>query len=93
MSIRDNEQFVVKGSRYRIVSESGDDKPMVSIGEFRGYAAFASEIALCLKMDSSDGKEGRMRFIPYHAILAIDVLTMASQKVSNESEESQAYYC
>ena len=94
MTIKEIEQFIVIGSKYRIMSQGGDDKPIVSNGEFRGYAAFAQETALCLKLDQSHGEEeGRMRFIPYHAILTIDVITMATQEAKKkENEESRTYY-
>lgn len=92
MTVKEIEQFIVIGSKYRILSKGGDDKPLISTGEFRGYAAFANETALCLKLDPSDGKEGRMRFIPYHAILAIDVVTMATPEAKRESEEARVYY-
>jgi hypothetical protein len=92
MKGNDTEQFVIKGSKYRVVSKNGDGTPIISTGEFRGYAAFASEIAIAVKLDTADGTEGRMRFIPYHAILAIDVIAMAPQKAKEESKESQVYY-
>jgi len=92
MTSKDTEQFVIKGSKYRIVSKNGDNTPLISTGEFRGYAVFAGENALCLKMDSTDGKEGRLRFIPYHAVLAIDVISMAPPTEKEEKKESQVYY-
>lgn len=88
----DSEQFVVKGSKYRVVSKNGEGAPIISTGEFKGYAAFASELAIAIKLDTADGTEGRMRFIPYHAILAIDVISMAVQKAKEEAKECQVYY-
>lgn len=92
MKTNEDEQFVIKGSKYRVVSKNGDGAPIVSVGEFRGYAAFASELAIVLKLDTSDGSEGRLRFIPYHAILTIDVIHMASQQAKEKSKECQVYY-
>lgn len=94
MTFKDIKQFITIGSKYRIMSEGGNAKPLVSTGEFRGYAAFSDETALCLILDESHGEEaGNMRFIPYHAILVIDVLTLAPQEEKKkESEDSRVYY-
>jgi hypothetical protein len=92
MKANENEQFVIKGSKYRVASKNGDGAPIISTGEFRGYAAFSSELALVLKMDATDGSEGQLRFIPYHAILTIDVIEMASQQAKEEKRECQVYY-
>lgn len=92
MKTNDNEQFVIKGSKYRVASKNGDGAPIISTGEFRGYAAFASELAIVLKLDTADGSEGRLRFIPYHAILTIDIINMAPQQATEERKECQVYY-
>jgi len=93
MAVKEIEEMITIGSRYRIMSSIGDDKPLVSMGEFRGYAAFANETALVLKLDGSNGQEaGRIRFLPYHAIIAIDVLELAPKKVQEEKEDNRVYY-
>ncbi len=90
---KDLEQMMTIGSKYRITSASGNNESIISTGEFRGYAAFSDETALCLKLDSSHGgSEGKMRFIPYHAIMLIDVLEFKAMEAVKESEESRVYY-
>ncbi|NLT38228.1 MAG: hypothetical protein GXX95_08745 [Methanomassiliicoccus sp.] len=93
MAVKDNEQLITIGSKYRIMSIGGKDDTMTSTGEFRGYAAFANETALVLKLDASDGQEeGRIRFLPYRAVMCIDVLEMASKEVKEKKEDNQVYY-
>jgi len=93
MPVREIEEMITIGSKYRITSEGGDDEPMISTGEFRGYAAFADETALVLRLDSLHGAdEGHIRFIPYHSILVIDVLELAPKKVEETKDESRVYY-
>jgi hypothetical protein len=93
MAVKEIEEMITIGSRYRIVSTGGDDKPLVSMGEFRGYAAFSNETALVLRLDGSNGQEvGRIRFLPYHAIVAIDVLELAPKKVQEEKDDNRVYY-
>jgi acyl-CoA synthetase (NDP forming) len=77
------------------LSKGGDDKPLVSSGEFRGYGVFGNETAISIKLDHSHGdEEGHMRFVPFHAVLVIDVLNLApaDEKKKQESEESRVYY-
>lgn len=93
MAVKDIEQMITIGSKYKIISTGAKDEPLISAGEFRGYAAFANETALVLRLDASDGQEeGRIRFLPYHAVLCIDVLEMASKEVKEKKEENQVYY-
>jgi hypothetical protein len=93
MAVKEIEEMITIGSRYRIVSTGGDDKPIISMGEFRGYAAFANETALVLRLDGSNGQEaGRIRFLPYHAIIVIDVLELAPKKIQEEKDDNRVYY-
>ncbi len=93
MAMKEIEQLITIGSKYRIVSTGNKDEPLISMGEFRGYAAFANETALVLKLDATDGQEeGRIRFLPYHAILCIDVLELASKEVKEKKEDNQVSY-
>ncbi len=93
MAMKEIEELITIGSRYRILSSCNDGKPLISCGEFRGYAAFANETALVLKLDDSEGQdEGRIRFLPYHAIVAIDVLELAPKKEQERKDDSRVYY-
>ena len=64
MAVKEIEEMITIGSRYRIMSTIGDDKPLVSMGEFRGYAAFANETALVLRLDGSNGQEAGRDTVP-----------------------------
>jgi len=70
------EAFVAltKGSRYRIQSVETRDKPMVSHGVFRGYAAVGPDDAVCIELDESHRElKGKVRLIPCHMVISIDV--------------------
>ncbi len=93
MAMREIEEMIVLGSKYRIMSARTEDEPLVSTGEFRGYAAFANETALVLKLDdSNDQEEGCVRFIPYHAIQCIDVMELGSRDGQERKDDSRVYY-
>jgi hypothetical protein len=75
------------------MSMGGNEEPLLSSGEFRGYAAFSTETALVLKLDDSHGPDaGHVRFIPYHAILVIDVLELAPRQPQEQKEDNRVYY-
>jgi hypothetical protein len=88
------EHMLTVGSTYRIISDGGEKEPVRSTGEFLGYAAFATETALVLKLDETHGKDkGVTRIIPYHAILALDVLKAAQREEEKREElEERVYY-
>jgi len=91
--MKEIEELITIGSRYRIASIYTKDRPMMSIGEFRGYAAFSNETALVLKLDGSEGQEeGQIRFLPYHAIVSIDVLELAPKKKQEQKDDNRVYY-
>lgn len=90
---KEKEESVTIGSHYKIRSVGTDNEPFISTGEFRGYAAFASETALILRLDGSHGQEeGRIRFLPFRTILSIDVLKMAAEQEQERKEDNQVYY-
>ncbi len=66
---------LTKGSRYRIESMETRDHPKVTKGIFRGYAALGQEDAVVIELDESHSElKGKLRLIPLHVILSVDVL-------------------
>jgi hypothetical protein len=93
MPVKEIEEMITIGSKYRILSAGGNDEPLLSSGEFRGYAAFSTETALVLKLDDTHGPDaGHIRFIPYHAILVIDVKELAPKQAQDTKEDNRVYY-
>ncbi len=76
------ETFVLtKGSKYRVVSLETREKPLVTHGIFKGYAAIGHDEGICLELDESHKESaGRMRIVPTHMILAIDVIESAEKE-------------
>jgi len=82
---------LTKGSRYRITSMETRDRPLVTHGIFRGYAAVGPDDALCIELDSSHTDQaGKVRLIPCHMVIAIDVVEQAEEK--KEKEKSGQMY-
>jgi len=86
--------FVVltKGSRYRIESIETREKPMVSHGIFRGYAAVGPDDALCVELDASHGElAGKIRLIPTHMVISVDIIEQVEEKKEKATEPKAMY--
>lgn len=66
---------LTKGSRYRIESMETRDRTKVTKGMFRGYASIGTDDAIVIELDESHQEmKGKLRLIPLHVVLAVDVL-------------------
>lgn len=86
------EQFkeLIEGSKYRIFSIESKEKPLTSIGYFRGYAIVGNTDGVCLELDETHAElKGKIRIIPSHMIISIDVL---EEKKKDEKEERKEYF-
>jgi hypothetical protein len=94
MTKRDEEQLAIlltKGSKYRIASVETREKPMVTHGIFRGYTAIGSAEGICIEMDESHKESaGRIRIIPTHMVVSIDVIELAKEE--EKAKPSEAMY-
>ncbi len=89
------EQFkLTEGSRYRIISIGGRDAALETDGIFKGFAnLFIDEGGLIMELcKSHDELEGKMRIIPLHAILSIDVLDAIEDSKKEDQKEANHYY-
>lgn len=93
MSKRDDAIRLTEGSQYRIRSLEAKDKPMETIGIFKGYAAVAHDTAVVMEVESPLGKEKPMlRLIPSHMILSIDVLRAEEERKDKKDQDGNAVY-
>ena len=66
---------LTKGSRYRIESMETRERTKVTKGVFRGYATIGTDDAIVIELDDSHQElKGKLRLIPLHVVLAVDVL-------------------
>lgn len=85
---------LIEGSRYKIISIGGRDSSLETEGVFRGYATIGIEeaglvIDLCTEPEKSGEK---LRIVPLHAILAIDVLDVKRHEHRDEDREPSGHY-
>jgi hypothetical protein len=92
--MKDNAQFqLTVGSKYRIRSLESRDKPLISQGTFKGYTAFGHDDAICLELDDSHvDDKGKLRVIPSHMVIALDVLDVKEDTASKEKDDEAARY-
>jgi hypothetical protein len=85
---------LIEGSRYKIISIGGRDNSLETEGIFKGYMSIGIEEAgLLVEMGESHGADkGKLRIVPLHAILAIDILDEKQHEESGEDKESAQYY-
>lgn len=80
------------GSKYIIRSLESKDKPLLTMGVFKGYTAIGGDDAVCIELDEMHEKlAGKIRVIPCHMIMAIDVMS-AVEPDEKKEEEPQRYF-
>ena len=85
---------LTEGSRYKIFSIGGKDHAFETEGVFRGFASIGiDEGGLIMELSESHGDlSGKLRIVPMHAILAIDILDEKPNQIKEEEKDTAHYY-
>jgi len=84
---------LTNGSRYIITSLGNKDRSMVTKGIFRGYTVVGNVDGVCIELDKSHGGlKGKIRVLPSHMILSIDIIDAARPKPQVQEESIERYY-
>jgi hypothetical protein len=84
---------LTEGSKYRILSVGGKDNVLETEGVFRGFISIGvDEIGLLIEL-SKNHKEmaGKIRIVPLHVILAIDVFEVKENQTKEQGKETHHY--
>lgn len=94
MARKDDAIVLTPGSLYRVKSLESREKPLETIGVFKGYAAVAHDTAVVMEVELSTGesKERFMRLIPSHMIISIDVLKAEKEEEQKEKDSNAVYF-
>lgn len=94
MPRKDEAIVLTPGSLYRIRSLESRDRPLETVGLFKGYAAIAHDTAVVMEVELSTGesKERFMRLIPAHMIISIDVLKAEKEEEQKEKDTNAVYF-
>lgn len=84
---------LTNGSKYKIFSLGGRDNILESEGYFEGYMNIGvDEIGLLLKLSENHGEMvNKIRIIPLHVILAIDILEAKPNDDKTDEREMPHY--
>ena len=84
---------LTKGSEYKVISLGGKDHVLESEGIFEGYLSVGmDEIGLLMKLNEKHGDmKGKIRIVPLHAILAIDILDAKPDDMDDDEKEMPHY--
>ena len=87
MATHDPELTLTKGSRYRIESLESRDKTVVTHGEFLGFTMMGNIDGIAMRMDKSHAEmAGKVRIIPSHMIVSLDVLEAKREEPEKEKK-------
>ena len=81
------------GSRYKVISIGGRELALETEGVFKGFASIGiEEGGLQIELGECHGDmQGKIRIVPLHAILAIDILDAKEDK-KEDSKDTSHYY-
>lgn len=80
------------GSQYRVKSLESKDSPLITHGKFLGYTPIGHDDGICIELDDSHkDMAGRIRVIPAHMIIAIDIIKAAKTKEEKNKAASAMF--
>ena len=84
---------LTEGSEYKITSLGGRDNALETEGIFKGFMSIGvDEVGLLMELGKKhDRMAGKIRIIPLHVILAIDVLEAKPNVKKNFDKETSHY--
>jgi len=84
---------LTEGSLYHIISMGTRDRPLETVGIFRGYTGIGADEGICIEMGEKHGDlAGKIRVIPTHMVFAIDIIEPAEKEDETEKREEPAGY-
>ena len=88
------EMKLTEGSSYRIISIGGRDASIETEGVFRGFANLGiDEGGVLIELSDAHGDmKGKLRIVPLHAILSIDVLDAKETDMKDDLHDAQHFY-
>jgi len=91
--IKDKKMELTEGSEYKITSLGGKDTVLETEGVFKGFISIGvDETGLLMELSVSHGDmAGKIRIVPLHVILLIDILS-AKEDEKREDDKGLAHY-
>ena len=89
----DKKMELTEGSEYKITSLGGRDILLETEGTFKGFINIGvDETGLLMQLSASHGDMvGKIRIVPLHVVLLIDVLAAKENEQKDDSREMSHY--
>jgi len=90
---KENKLELTEGSEYKITSLGSRDSLIETYGVFKGFISVGvDETGVLMELNSSHGDmAGRMRIVPLHVILLIDILNVKENEKKDDNKEMSHY--
>ena len=90
---KENKMELTEGSVYKITTLGARDKVLETEGTFKGFISIGvDETGLLMELSKSHGEmAGKIRIVPLHVILLIDILT-AKEDEKKEDDKGMSHY-
>jgi len=90
---KEKKMELTEGSVYKITSLGGRDQPLETEGVFRGFISIGvDETGLLMELSKSHGEmKGKIRIVPLHVILLVDVLNAKDDEKKDEYKGMSHY--
>ena len=84
---------ITKGSEYKITSLGAKDNPIETQGVFKGFISIGvDETGLLIELNENHGDmRGKIRIVPLHVILLIDILN-AKEDIKKDDGKEMSHY-
>lgn len=90
---KDKKMEITEGSVYKITSLGGRDNVLETEGTFKGFISIGvDETGLLIELSPSHGDmAGKIRIVPLHVILLVDVLDLKENEKKEEDKGVSHY--
>jgi len=90
---KDKKMEITEGSVYKITSLGGRDNVLETEGTFKGFISIGvEETGLLIELSQSHGDmAGKIRIVPLHVILLVDVLDLKENEKKEEDKGVSHY--
>jgi len=84
---------LTEGSQYKIFSLGGKENMLETEGRFKGFTSLGvDEPGLLMELNGNHGEMvGKIRIVPLHVVLAIDILEAAPNQKKDDTKEMDHY--
>lgn len=80
------------GSKYRVLSLGSREEVITSRGTFKGIVSIGTIDGMAIELDDShEDMKGKLRVIPSHVVLAVDILEAAAREEAAKEDLNVHY--